>query len=165
MRYEDTTNDAKRVITELFQFMLDQQTLEGTVLEKRINETTGESSDKRAIYGLKSNVTLNRNIHLYNDEQKEYIKNELKDFLHFFGYVDHSSNPDNLTPFFTYNNQTEQDLINYNGFKKHNAEVLAKLGQKTEIKTLRIGAQQLMESFKPNPIADRITAVFGKSKS
>ena len=103
-RFEDTTNDSKTILTDLFKFMLNQPTLAGTVLEKRINETTFQSFEKRASYGLKSTVTLNRNIHLYNEEQIEFIKTELRDFLHYFGYVDHPSNPDNLTPFFVYKN-------------------------------------------------------------
>ena len=102
IRYEDTTNDSQPIMTELFKFMLDQPTLNGTILEKRINETTSQSHQQRASYSLKSNVTLNRNISLYTEAQLDYIKTELRDFLHYFGYVDLPNHPDNLTPFFKY---------------------------------------------------------------
>ena len=38
MRYEDTTQKATEIITELFQFMMNTPSLRDTVLEKRINE-------------------------------------------------------------------------------------------------------------------------------
>jgi hypothetical protein len=75
--------------------------LEGTVLEKRINDVTSQGYAKQAIYTLKSTVTLNKNIHLYTEEQLSFIKSELKDFMYYFGYAD-IEGEDNLTPFFKY---------------------------------------------------------------
>ena len=69
---------------------------------------------------------LNRNIDLYTKEQIELIKTELKEFLYFFGYVKTTHHPDNNTPFFEYEDDGPEEL--YYGFRKHNAEVLAKLG-------------------------------------
>jgi|LakMenE01Jun11ns_1017448.scaffolds.fasta_scaffold8506461_1 hypothetical protein len=40
MRYEDTTHDANLIMTELFKVLLDEPSINGTVLEKRINDTT-----------------------------------------------------------------------------------------------------------------------------
>ena len=117
--------------------MLDQPTLKDTVLEKRINDTA--NSKPKSSYPLKSDVMLNRNIQMYTEEQKEYIKTELKDFIQYFGYVDNPNDPQNLTPFFKYEDHCEEDFQNYNGFKKHNQNVLSKLGQAKEAKTLRIG--------------------------
>ena len=57
---------------------------------------------------------------MYTEEQKDYIMNELKDFMHYFGYVNNPSDPENLTPFFRYDNSSEVELREYNGFKKHN---------------------------------------------
>ena len=48
--------------------------------------------------------------------------------MHFFGYVENPSDPENLTPFFKYNEDGDDDFTNYNGFKKHNQSVLNKLG-------------------------------------
>jgi len=72
-------------------------------------------------------VTLNRNINLYTEEQKEYIRTELKDFMYYFGYVDHPTDSSNRTPFFKYDHNKE-DLENYNGFRKQNEAVLKQLG-------------------------------------
>ena len=162
MRYEDTTHDAKHTITELFKVLLDQPSLDGTVLEKRIHETTSLSSQQRAVYGLKSNVTLNRNVNMYSDEQKEYIRTELKDFMYYFGYVDHPTDSSNRTPFFQYDH-TEEDLQNYYGFKKQNEAVIKQLGEHREPKTIRIGpnCKTLIKQpdFSAYIVADRMTAV------
>jgi len=39
---------------------------------------------------------------MYTDEQIKYIKRELKEFLHFYGYVKDPQDPDNKTAFFDY---------------------------------------------------------------
>ena len=88
--------------------MLDQPTLKDTVLEKRINDTA--NSKPKSSYPLKSDVMLNRNIQMNTEEQKEYIKTELRDFMHYFGYVDNPNDPENLTPFFKYEDHSEEDF-------------------------------------------------------
>lgn len=56
------------------------------------------------MYGLKAAnpTSLCRNAHMYTDEQLKYIKRELKEFLHFYGYVKDPSDPENKTAFFDY---------------------------------------------------------------
>jgi hypothetical protein len=39
---------------------------------------------------------------MFNEEQKDYIRTELKDFIYYFGYVDHPQDASNRTPFFKY---------------------------------------------------------------
>jgi hypothetical protein len=41
---------------------------------------------------------------MFNEEQKDYIRTELKDFIYYFGYVDHPQDASNRTPFFKYDN-------------------------------------------------------------
>jgi hypothetical protein len=45
----------------------------------------------------------------------------------FFGYVENPTDSSNRTPFFKYDN-TEDELANYYGFKKHNEAVFRQLG-------------------------------------
>ena len=80
------------------------------------------------VYKLKSTQTLNRNIDKYTKEQLLYIQSELKDYLYYFGYVVNDEDPLNNTPFFTYDHSPE-DLSQYYGYKKHNANILSQLGQ------------------------------------
>ena len=127
-RYEDMTNNSTLIMTEVFKFILGTPTLQGTVLEKRINDVTSQGFAKQAVYTLKSTVTLNKCIHLYTEEQLTFIKTELKEFMYYFGYVD-IGQEDNLTPFFKYDDQNDKDVQNYNGFKQHNATVLESLAK------------------------------------
>ena len=54
MRYEDQTTEARPILTDLFKFMLQETSIEETVLERRIIDVSGEGHQKRAIYKLKS---------------------------------------------------------------------------------------------------------------
>lgn len=81
---------------------------------------------------------------MFTDAQKEYIKTELKDFMHYFGYVDHPSITDNLTAFFKYDDQTEAEIQSINGFKRQNEDILKKLGQAMDPKFFMIGGRKLM---------------------
>ena len=52
---------------DLFKFLFDVKTIEGTVLEKRINEKCGSSDAPKIIYSVKpGGMGLNRNKHMYN---------------------------------------------------------------------------------------------------
>merc|ERR1712061_212644 len=62
IRYEDLRNNPIPVLVELFKFLLDAPSIEGTVVEKRIHDEAGSGNSTKAIYKLKSSSTnLNRN--------------------------------------------------------------------------------------------------------
>lgn len=67
-RYEDLAMQQQQITTELFRFILDQPSIEGTVLEHRINKVTEQPIDQRNRYQLKSKLAYNRNVHLYTPE-------------------------------------------------------------------------------------------------
>ena len=48
--------------------------------------------------------------------------------MYFFGYVQNDQDPENNTPFFSFDEHKEEDLHNYKGFIKHNEQVLSQLG-------------------------------------
>lgn len=60
-------------------------------------------------YEQKSDVTHNRNIELYTDEQIEIMKTEMKEFICFFGYADNPSEADSKTKFFSYADTEERE--------------------------------------------------------
>jgi len=54
MRYEDLKLNAEPVLTDLFKFLLDMDSLEGTVCERQIKEVTASGFSDKAFYALKS---------------------------------------------------------------------------------------------------------------
>ena len=136
---------------------MDKPDLAGTVLQHRIDSIASESPTKRTKYSLKSTQTLNRNAHLFNEDQLAFIREQMKDFFLFWGYVENKQDPDNNTPFFAYDDLTPEDLEKYNGFKKHNAVVLANLG-KGDKRAFKFLNDAKIDMVPPNVcVRDRIT--------
>ena len=85
IRFEDIVNDPIPVFKEMFKFLLDAPSIEGTVLEKRINEKCTHKSAPQAVYKLKAgssqNTVHNKNAHMYSEEQIARLKQTLKDHL------------------------------------------------------------------------------------
>ena len=68
-------------------------------------------------------------MHCYTEEDIAFIKRELREFLHFYGYASHpDTNTVNLTAFFDFEEQTEEDLAKFNEFRKFNAATMAGIG-------------------------------------
>lgn len=87
MRYEDLKLRPEPVLTELFCFMLDVDSLEGTLCERRIKEITASGFTTKTAYALKSTSTnLSRNRYMYSAEQIAYMQGELADMISFWGY-------------------------------------------------------------------------------
>jgi hypothetical protein len=129
IRYEDLLLDPIRVLTELFKFMLDVPSLEGTVLEAQIAKHGSQKNSTKAVYKLKTQSTdLCRNRHMYTENQIQFIKEELKEFLHFYGYVQDADQPDNPTGFFKYNSEEGPAQLPSGGFREANSKVLSTLG-------------------------------------
>lgn len=102
--YEMLILEPEQTLTDLFRFFLNVPSLEGTVVEKRIKDTCAEGYAKKAIYELKTTnqkENLSRNKHCYSDEDIAFIKREIRELLHFYGYA---SNPmeHNPTAFFDF---------------------------------------------------------------
>ena len=95
---------------------------------------------------------MNRNRHLYNDDQISFIEHELKHFLSFFGYTKNESDPENFTPFF--NVPVDE---NYNAFRKRNEETMANLDEKHG--SYCTDAEYAMDEPKFTWVCDRLTYV------
>lgn len=112
------------------------------MLQHRIDTVTSEAHSAKQVYKLKSTQTVNRNLHLYTEEQLNYIKEELKDFSAFFGYFNDST--------------TDVDF----GFKQHNKRVLESLGlggEREPFKKLNSFTMKGDGSY--TMVADRMTPV------
>ena len=101
MRYEDLKVNPVPVLTDLFCFLLDVPSIEGTVVERRINEVTQGGFSSVSAYKLKyTGSSLNRNSHMYNTAQMDYMKTELEDMIRFYQYDGSSQEGDVETNFF-----------------------------------------------------------------
>ena len=75
MRYEDLKVDPKPVLSDLFCFLLDVPSIEGTIVERRITEVTEAGFSNVTAYRLKSTASsLSRNNHMYTAAQMDYMK-------------------------------------------------------------------------------------------
>ena len=75
MRYEDLKINPKPVLSDLFCFLLDVPSIEGTIVERRINEVTEAGFSNVTAYRLKSTASsLSRSNHMYTDTQMDYMK-------------------------------------------------------------------------------------------
>ena len=64
--------------------------IQGTVVEKRINDLTDKGLTDKPVYKLKAptkTLNLSKNRSAYTEEHIESMKKELKDMMLFFGYT------------------------------------------------------------------------------
>jgi len=67
-------SDPVPILKDLFKFLFDVESIEGTVLEKRINEKCGSKTQPKSIYKAKAGgFGLNRNKHMYNENQMKWL--------------------------------------------------------------------------------------------
>ena len=124
VRFEDMRTEPARVLCEMFSFLYEVGSIEGTILEKRIVEKCAGGSGPKSAYKLKSTSnSLCRNSHMYSDEQMDLMRTELKDQLYYFGYIEHPEEEHN-TPFFKFESHEESDLDSFKEFEQVNEKSL-----------------------------------------
>jgi len=130
LTYEDLKTNPEPVVLEMFQFLLDLPSLEGTVVEAKIKAICSNGAAATRTYAIKSTSTsLSRNAHMYTEEHLAVIKSYLSEHLYFFGYTNDPTGGDNETAFFTFDEHKDEDKENFMGYKAHNKKVLAELGK------------------------------------
>lgn len=88
IRYEDLKLRPYELLEKMFAFMLDVESIEGTVIEAQLKDVTKSDHTAKARYTLKSNsANLSRNRPLYDDKKMEMIQKNLKEHNYFFGYA------------------------------------------------------------------------------
>ena len=69
VRFEDMRTEPAKVLKDMFCFLYEVKSIEGTILEKRIDEKCAGGSGPKSAYKLKStSSSLCRNAHMYTDE-------------------------------------------------------------------------------------------------
>ena len=88
-RYEDLVTDPASVLSKMFAFVLGVPDIEGTFIEKRMMEVISTGSKGNTLYKPRSGgAGFNKNKDKYNEQQMQYIMENLEDLLNFFGYTD-----------------------------------------------------------------------------
>ena len=108
---------------DLFSFLLETKDLEGTNCERRIDSVLEQGSKIGITYKLKSTTgKFDAHRHRYTEEQINYIKQNLKEHLNFFGYTTNpgEENPTGYFDFGYFNEYRDK----YMGFKKVNEDCL-----------------------------------------
>ena len=103
VRYEDLVSRPKETLSELFCFLLEVESVEGTVIEKRIEDLGTQGNAKNTVYNVKENSQkFNKSVHRYTEAQHALMKKELQDYNYFFGYANSPDEEDTETTFFNY---------------------------------------------------------------
>lgn len=120
------------------QFILEIDDIEGTNVQRRITELVNAGNQKSATYKLKSNTgKLNVNTHRYTEEQLKYVKDTIGDQLYYFGYSNHPEEED-FAAGFTFDEHSEENLKQWNGFRKLNEASLKEVLQEEKpVRTFR----------------------------
>ena len=93
LRFEDLKSDPVPVLKDLFCFILGVTTIEGTFVERRIQETAAEGYASHSAYKLKDTSRgLKSNLGQYSDAQLTVLKEDLSHMVAFWGY-DHDKAP------------------------------------------------------------------------
>lgn len=114
------------------QFILGMDDIEGTVLERRIDDVLAMGKEANQVYKPRSGGAMNKNLDKYKPEQVKLLQDVCEEYIHFFGYAK-SDREDVSTPFFDYEGRAKQSSVdNINGFKELNKkafEVRRKMAQ------------------------------------
>lgn len=82
-------------MTNVFKFLLGVDSIEGTILEQRIDKFAVKDAKTSESYQRKYlGYDFNRNKHLFNEEQITKIQNGIKEFIFFCGYTDQPGQAD-----------------------------------------------------------------------
>jgi hypothetical protein len=171
VRYEDLLVDPVPALEGLFAFLLDVPTIEGTVVQKRIHDSCAKGTETKTVYKLKSTTkNVSKNVGKYRPEDIKYMKEEVRDYLYYFGYVNHPTE-EHHTACFEYDNGGEfnvphdQEKLNelFYGFRENNKRAIERASR-----PVAEGASKpdfefnatFRERFKPTTlpnIADKLT--------
>ena len=116
VRYEDLVAHKKETLMGLFSFLLETKDLDGSNAERRIDAVVGQGESTGITYKLKSTTgKFDAHRKRYTEAQIEFVKENLKEHLHFFGYTT-DSKEENPTGFFDFNGDA-QHVDKFMGFR------------------------------------------------
>ena len=154
LRYEDLILRPEETMLEIFAFLLDVPSVEGTIVEHQIKRVVNSGISGKTVYGLKPGAgKLNRQLDKYTEKNIEDIKRICRRGLHYWGYTEHPDDPENPTAFYKdfEGGQSEEELKDlYMKYRRHNEQTLAQLGQnKDDIKQFTYMDGELARAWSP----------------
>lgn len=108
VRYEDLVAHKKNTLMLMSSFILDLDDTKGTNAEFRCQDVTDAGFSATATYKVKSTTgTFNAHEHMFTEEQKKIVHEELKEFNYIFGYANAPEGHESFTEFFHYDDVSE----------------------------------------------------------
>lgn len=88
-RFEDITRSPKDILMQVFAFSLDRPSVEGTLVESKIDllmKKKAEGTANTQLYKPRDASVSNKNLYRFSQEQLDWITAELSPLLDFFSY-------------------------------------------------------------------------------
>ena len=122
IRFEDLVMNPEPELYNLMRFMLGTRDLAGTNAERRIKEVLAMGTSATQTYSLKDSTKKNNaNVHRYTEDQLAWVRENMSEMLHFFGYAKVPHDPENNTGFFEYDGSDPEMTRQYKGWQAQNA--------------------------------------------
>ena len=87
LRYEDLVSDPEPVLFDLFKFLLDVESIEGTVIENRIKQVSMQGFQSKAVYTLKeAGKMVDKNIDMFPPDLVRQLNEILQNYNIFYRY-------------------------------------------------------------------------------
>ena len=120
LSYEQLVLNPIPVVKQLFCYLLNLESCDGTILEQRIEQVCGGNHQTHHVYKLKEGTgRLHRNVGLYSKEQLQFVATTCRENLHYLDYVKSDESPD-PQQFFTYSSTTKELELQKNGYRVNN---------------------------------------------
>ena len=104
-------------------FFLNIEDIKGTNAERNVERVIAKGKQATLTYDLKDKQQkFNKSRDHYTQEQYDFIREELKEMLYFFGYVNTPNNKDNPLGFYDYEEHDPDLLASVNGYQKQNED-------------------------------------------
>lgn len=133
VRFEDLVTNPEPELMKIMRFLLNEKDLTGSNAQRRIKDVLALGKSATVTYSLKDTTTkFDASRSLYSAEQQAWIKEEMKDMMHFFGYAKLPQDPENPTGFVEYDGQDETLLRKYKAYEKQNEDMINLISTMTD---------------------------------
>ena len=119
IRYEDLVLDPLSVMEGAYAFLCNTDSIEGTVIQKRIKDILGMGHEASVSYKPKG-IGINKNAAKFPPELMKHVMDELEDINYFFGYTN-IPEKENKVQIFDYGTEHKKEsLEKIEGYLKAN---------------------------------------------
>lgn len=117
VRFEDLVTNPEPELMKIMRFLLNEKDLTDSNAHRRIKDVLAMGKSATVTYSLKDTTTkFDANRSKYSAEQQAWIKEEMKEMMHFFGYAKVPQDPENPTGFVKFDGQDETLMRKYKAY-------------------------------------------------